>query len=284
MVRVSLLARLQRLSQPAPAPRVPLVVGDDALGSVDAQLAAALAGRAALEFRRRTRDGALCLASAPRARLEARFAEVTEALDDLGVLPPRRGEAYGIRTSLRAPVRFALERAAVDVLGLPAYGTHLNGYVLREDGVHLWVATRAATKASFPGALDHVVAGGLPLGMEPRANLLKEAAEEAGLTPDDLRTVREVGRLVYACTVPTGWRRDTVLVYDVDLAPEVTPRATDGEVERFELWPLPRVLDALRGDAPFKFNVGPAILLSLLARGHLDADPECAAVRAALAH
>jgi len=37
---------------------------------------------------------------------------------------------------------------------------HINGYVVRDGQISLWVAKRAATKQTWPSLLDHIVAGG----------------------------------------------------------------------------------------------------------------------------
>lgn len=276
---MSLLARLERLDQMPDGPLVALRLEDEELGRLDASLARELS-RALPDDLALEADGALRLVAGDRAALDARAARLVDALDRWGRLPPRRGERYAIRPDLGSAVRFAIERAAVDVLGLPAFGVHLNAFVQRDDGLALWVARRARTKPTFPLALDHLVAGGLPEDMDPRANLEKEAAEEAGLDPATLADARCLGELRYACVVPQGVRNDTVFVYDVELPASVQPEAKDGEVEAFYLWSIDEVLTALRGDADFKFNVGPAILASFLERGLLDHDPEHAALAA----
>src|SRR3546814_15669982 len=74
-----------------------------------------------------------------------------------------------------------IERAACPVLGIRAWGVHMNGYVRRADGLHLWVARRARDKPTYPGMLDNTVAGGQPIGLGLKENLIKECAEEAGI-------------------------------------------------------------------------------------------------------
>ena len=37
---------------------------------------------------------------------------------------------------------------------------HINGYVSGAEGQRLWLARRSATKPTWPGMLDHIVAGG----------------------------------------------------------------------------------------------------------------------------
>jgi hypothetical protein len=67
-----------------------------------------------------------------------------------------------------------VERAAASLLGIRAYGVHVNGYVTLPNGdIELWVAKRAANKQTFPGKLDHLVAGGLPAGIPPGECVIK---------------------------------------------------------------------------------------------------------------
>ena len=45
----------------------------------------------------------------------------------------------------------------------------------------MWIGRRARDKPTFPGMLDNFVAGGQPIGIGLMDNLIKEAAEEAGV-------------------------------------------------------------------------------------------------------
>ncbi|KAL2929282.1 Nudix hydrolase 20 chloroplastic [Bienertia sinuspersici] len=60
------------------------------------------------------------------------------------------------------------------------YGVHMNGYV-ETSQKFLWVGKRSLTKPTFPGMLDHLVAGGLPHGIPCGENMIKECEEEAGI-------------------------------------------------------------------------------------------------------
>ncbi len=64
---------------------------------------------------------------------------------------------------------------------------------------------------------------------------------------------------------PEGLRRDWVHCYDLILPQDFMPRAADGEVEAFELWPLTRVFEAVRDTDDFKFNVN-LVLIDLFIR------------------
>ena len=63
-------------------------------------------------------------------------------------------------TSFHSEPLALVERAAAVHLGIKAYGVHVNGYVRGPFGIELWVATRSKDKPTWPGRLDHIVAGG----------------------------------------------------------------------------------------------------------------------------
>merc|ERR1719210_774832 len=98
-----------------------------------------------------------------------------------------RNENWPVKSSFYAPEELVLERAAAPLFGVNNYGCHVNGLVKCHGTTgnhpsHLWVARRAATKQTHPGKLDHMVAGGLAHGEQPKENVLKECAEEAGIS------------------------------------------------------------------------------------------------------
>jgi 8-oxo-dGTP pyrophosphatase MutT (NUDIX family) len=158
---------------------------------------------------------------------------------------------------------------------------HLNGIVRRADGTHIWVGKRAADKKLDPGKLDHLVAGGVPAGYTPFAALLKEAGEEAGLPEEMAAQARLTGVFKYNMERPEGLRRDVIYAYDLELPESFTPHPVDGEVEHFELWPLPRVLAVLSTTDEFKFNVT-LVLIDLLLREGLITGEAAQILRAAL--
>ena len=192
-----------------------------------------------------------------------------------------RGEAFDVRAHPDGKVLARIDRGALPAFGIAAVGVHVNGLVETPDGPLLWVARRAANKSLDPGKLDHIVAGGVPAGLTPAETLVKEAAEEAAIPAPLARRARHVASIDYAMERPEGLRRDRVLAYDLTLPADFRPRAADGEVESFELWPLPRVLAAVRRTDDFKFNVT-LVLIDLFLRRDLLAEPEAGALRAAL--
>ncbi|MGH7042795.1 MAG: DUF4743 domain-containing protein [Acetobacteraceae bacterium] len=192
-----------------------------------------------------------------------------------------RGEAFDVRARPDGPVLARIDRGALPAFGIAAVGVHVNGLVDAADGPLLWVARRSAGKSLDPGKLDHIVAGGVPAGLTPAETLVKEAAEEAAIPAALARQARHVATISYAMERPEGLRRDCVLAYDLALPAGFRPRAADGEVESFELWPLPRVLTAVRATDDFKFNVN-LVLIDLFLRRGMIPPAEAEVLRAAL--
>ncbi len=125
------------------------------------------------------------------------------------------------------------------------------------------------------------MAGGVPAGLTPEATLVKEAAEEAAIAPDLARQAVHVGVIRYAMERPEGLRRDLLHCYDLRVPTEFCPHPQDGEVELFDLWPLPRVMETVRTTNEFKFNVN-LVLIDLFIRRGLIANDGAAALRLAL--
>jgi 8-oxo-dGTP pyrophosphatase MutT (NUDIX family) len=193
----------------------------------------------------------------------------------------RRREDFDVRETVDGPSLAVLDRGALPDFGVIGLGAHLNGLVRRPDGLHLWVAKRAADKKLDPGKLDHLVAGGVPAGFTPFETLLKEAAEEAALPQGLAQNARPVGRFAYDMERPEGLRRDVIFAYDLELPESFTPVPADGEVESFSLRPLGEVLVAVRDTDDFKFNVS-LVLIDLFIRHGLIAGAAADTLRGAL--
>ena len=208
------------------------------------------------------------------AAVSAALADIVASLAAAGLMGSPRGEMTPVFRQWGEGALGQIDRAGLPGLGLRAFGVHVNGTVESESGLQLWVGRRAMDRLVAPGKLDHLVAGGVPMGYTAWETLVKEADEEAGLSADIARTARPVGAISYRLALPEGLRDDTLFVYDLELPPDVTPHANDGEVERFELWPIGRVIETLRETDEFKFNVNLVLIDFLARRGFLDPDRE----------
>lgn len=206
---------------------------------------------------------------------DARTAAVSQVLALLvaeGLAPPPRHELYPVVAQWAEPPLFALDRAHVPLLGVRAFGVHLNGFVRRPDGLYMWIAQRAEDRAVAPGKLDNMVAGGQPIGLGLMENLIKECAEEAGLAPHLARQAQPVGAVSYCLESDIGLKPDTLFVFDLDLPEDVTPVNQDGEIAAFMLWPIRQVLERLATTDDFKFNVPHVILDFALRHGVITPD------------
>ncbi len=253
-----------------PGERLAFHIGADPVGWVRPALAEALGGFSEIE------------ATPTRITLTAPVAlqPIARALSARG-FSRWRNEAFDVRAAADGPVLAVLDRGALPAFGVLAEGVHVNGLVRRADGLHLWIARRSTTKLLDPGKLDHLVAGGVPAGLSPAQTLVKEAAEEAAVPEALAATARRVAMLLYAMERPEGLRRDRLHCYDLALPEDFTPRAADGEVEAFELWPIGRVLETVRDSDAFKFNVN-LVLIDLFLRERLIGGPAADVLRAAL--
>ena len=259
---------------PSAAHLLPLALGGARIGFVEPDLADALA---AWGF---ARDGAgLAL---PAEGAQAALDSAARALAALGRLR-LRGEAFDVRAGVEGPVLARIDRGAIPAFGVIGHGVHVNGLVRRPDGLHVWVGVRARGKAVAPGQLDNLVGGGIPAGLDAAATLLKEAEEEASIPAALARRARPRGRITDVLTLPEGLRRDVLHVFDLELPEDFAPRPNDDEVERFELWPAARLLEAVRETEQVKFNVN-LVLIDLFLREGLIAPEgrEGRALRAAL--
>ena len=202
--------------------------------------------------------------------------EVVERLDETGDISRLRTEDYPVvRRWGEAPL-FRINRGATPTFGVRGFGVHVNGYLGDPegglDGLRLWVGKRAMDKATAPGKLDHIIAGGQPYGLGIMENLIKEAGEEAGLAPELARRAVPAGAVSYVCERPEGLRDDVLFSFDLRMPDDVVPVNTDGEVDYFELWPMARVLERIRDTDDFKFNVNLVILDFAIRRGLITPD------------
>jgi len=269
---VSLLDRLRVIRPPDLTHYRRFLVDGHTVGWVAADLAARLREHDAVF----SVDDAVGLSSRLRGDAERTAAVdgVLRALKAEGWFRGWRDEAYPVGPSFETRL-FRMERAAVPAFGVRAYGIHVNGFVGQDADLRLWVGRRSRRKPTYPGQLDHLVAGGQPAGLSLEENLLKECAEEASLTPDILRRARPVGLVSYLMENEEGLRNDVLFNYDLELPPDFVPVNADGEIEEFFLWPIERVIRELSETDNFKFNVAFVIIDFLIRHGFVGPeDPD----------
>lgn len=202
----------------------------------------------------------------------AAMGDVTRDLYESGIFTGWRSEFFPVLPRFGAAPLLRLERSAVPVFGVHGYGVHMNGYVRDGDRIKLWVGKRADNRAIEPGKLDHLVAGGISLGLGVAECLVKECEEEASIPAALAQQARPVGAIRYRME-HQGWlRNDTLFVYDLELPADFVPVNKDGEIASFELMELDAVCAILSAGQDFKFNVALVVIDFLIRHGHIAPD------------
>ena len=206
---------------------------------------------------------------------EARSEAVGAAMRDLkdkGHISGWRGEIYPVKPTFGMRPLFELERAAVPLLGIRAFGVHMNGIVRQGSNIKMWVGRRSKHKPTFPGMLDNMVAGGQPIGLSLIDNLVKECGEEANIPPDLAHRAVPVGAVSYVKEMPEGLKPDVQFCFDLELSADFTPKPMDDEIEYFELWPIEKVMEVVSTTAEFKYNCNLVIIDFLIRNGLIPPD------------
>lgn len=198
--------------------------------------------------------------------------EVLRALEEEGVVKGRRNEYYPVTRTYAEPPFLQMERAGVPHFGVRAFGVHMNGFVRRADGIHMWIGRRAKDKPTYPGMLDNTVAGGQPIGISLRDNLIKECKEEANIPAAMARQAVAVGCITYTVEADDGLKPDVQFCYDLEMPDDFTPRNTDGEIAEFHLWPIAKVAQVVETTREFKFNCNLVIIDFLIRHGLIAPD------------
>lgn len=215
-------------------------------------------------------DGQLMLVGTDFASRSAALSAIVDRLIAVGELRPALGEFYPVLAELDPEPRLQVDRTAVAWFGVRAAGVHLNGWLRRVDGLHVWVAERSRQKRSYPGHLDNLVAGGTAIGLSSRQTLVKECHEEAGIPAELAQRAVAVGALRYVMQEGRSLKPDHLDCFDLELPAGFVPRPLDGEVETFRLWSVAEVAASLRGAELWKPNCALVMIDFLLRHGALD--------------
>ena len=208
--------------------------------------------------------------------------EKAKARNIFEVLKGWRNELYPIYGpySSRKPM-LSMERAGSALFGINSYGVHMTIYVNSPQGLKIWVPRRARNKQTYGGMLDNTVAGGLSTGEEPFDCLVREAAEEASLSEQLVRSnAKPCGTVSYFhIRDPRAGGESGLLqpecqyVFDMEIGAEVIPKPGDNEVEDFYLWTVDEVKRAL-AEGQFKPNCAAVLLDFFIRHGILTAENE----------
>jgi 8-oxo-dGTP pyrophosphatase MutT (NUDIX family) len=229
------------------AARVPFVVNGAEVGSV---ARAHLAGLRAWPQWLQVDDRRVMLRGDPAA-LQAALSHINVALREQGLIRAWRDEVFPLFDPATLVRLAVMERATARFWGTLTLGTHATGYVADGAGrpTHLWIAQRSTTKATDPGKHDNLIGGGVPEGQTPLQALVREAWEEAGLAPGQMRDVAPGSVLRLQRDIPEGLQHEWLYSYDLRVPPGLVPRNQDGEVAGFACLPLEGALQLASGEA-----------------------------------
>jgi 8-oxo-dGTP pyrophosphatase MutT (NUDIX family) len=175
------------------------------------------------------------------------------------------GENTSAMAMNNAPSQLVFERCGHQFLGGVTHAVHVNA--LTPDGL-MWCGRRALSKATDPGRLDNVCAGGVPVGESLQETLRREMMEEAGINLEQCSAVAAVATVRTSRSEAIGWHDEYLHVTNVLLPPHVVPRNQDGEVSGFELLHSHQVMQAIR-DNDMTADAGLTVVQALGCSGFL---------------
>jgi 8-oxo-dGTP pyrophosphatase MutT (NUDIX family) len=219
--------------------------------------------------------------AAPADAATAALKALNAGLRTSGHILGWRDEMFAVPDPIALHSLASMERAATRFWGTLTFGAHATGFVRGADGrpSHLWIAQRSPCKATDPGLFDNLIGGGVPVGQTPQQTLVREAFEEAGLTPEQVqaaqapksplaslaplaptisqavqypRAAGAIGPPAHSVLrvhrdVPHGLQHEWLYCFDVELPPGVQPCNQDGEVAGFTCLPLAEAVAVAAG-------------------------------------
>ena len=167
---------------------------------------------------------------------------IAEFLRDKGLINGWRNEDFAYIDE-QGHERFRLERAAFRTFGLQSRAVHINGYTSNQ---RLWLAKRSMNKATHPGLMDNLAAGGINADETVRNCAIRELWEEAGVPRDLALNVTPISAMPSMRPVPPrGLHHETLYTFDLFLPESFTPQNQDGEVSAFELVRFDQAVDLI---------------------------------------
>ncbi len=210
--------------------------------------------------------------STSKARTEA-VKKIAPDLVASGRFPELRQEIYAVKNRWSEKEYLRMDRGLVPAFGARAYGVHVNGFVEKKDGPHLWIGTRASERMVEPGKLDNIVAGGQPAGLSLIKNVIKECEEEASIGAARAKAAVPASVITYVCERDDGLRADTLFCFDLEMPRGEKPKPSE-EIASFELMPIGEALRLVRSTNRFKFNVNLVVIDFAIRRGFITPEKE----------
>jgi 8-oxo-dGTP pyrophosphatase MutT (NUDIX family) len=175
-------------------------------------------------------QGKIVIQNAKPSDLSTSLAKLADRMHQGGLIPGWRQEDFAW-IDQNGHEYFRLERAAFRTFGFRSMASHVNGYT---KAGNIWLGRRSETKATDPGRLDNLAAGGIGADETPWVNARRELWEEAGVPPQISKQIEPVGRIHMRRPIPgRGFHDEQLYVYDLELSENFIPTNHDGEVSSF---------------------------------------------------
>lgn len=178
-----------------------------------------------------------------------------------------RNEKYAVKLSDNTSI--LVERGAIAIFGFTSYGCHINAFYKKGNTTFMWVGKRSMNKATYPGYLDQMVAGGISASTGILETVIKECMEEANVCDALAKQAKFVSTISYIEETAAGIAPGIEYIFDLIVEEDFIPFCNDGEVEEFYLWDIATILERID---EFKPNCA-AVIIDFCIR-HSIADPQ----------
>ena len=175
------------------------------------------------------------------------------------LISSKHKEYFPVFKSFKSKPLLKVQRVIGPFFGIQFFGVHLNGYIKKRNKYFMWIGKRSK-KGNFPNNYDQIAAGGLPYNISKEKNLIKEAYEEANISERLITNAKYKGTISYRAENKIGLSRHILFCYDLKTPNDFYPKNNDGEVLKFYLWPIDKILKIIKTSRRFKFDCALVII------------------------
>eukprot|EP00927_Polykrikos_kofoidii_P073340 TRINITY_DN69380_c0_g1_i1.p1 TRINITY_DN69380_c0_g1~~TRINITY_DN69380_c0_g1_i1.p1 ORF type:complete len:567 (+),score=65.59 TRINITY_DN69380_c0_g1_i1:79-1779(+) len=209
----------------------------------------------------------------------------TERLIERGKLCRRHGELVPVSEGWGQQELCVVDENAAPLFGVTSLGVHLIAYTTEEPSGRVngvWMAQRTPlrsnpTSSLWPHRWDPTVAGGAKAGLSLYDNVLKKAAEEAGIeSPITVSRIVASGCTSLMTANPDGsdLKQSLYFAWDLRVDTGFKPQPADGDVHEFALWSLAELEREVRTGVRLRPAMVPVMVAFLIRHGIITADTE----------
>ena len=140
---------------------------------------------------------------------------------------------------------YKIPRGMLDILGLPAYGVHCNGWQIEGKNLFFYLGKRSERLNKFPGLYDNLIGGGQPCNLSLKENLIKEGFEEIGLNKMFMNKAELKSFNHYIHDNNDSLNSAIIATFDLELDKSFRFNGQDNEVEKVERFEVNEVFELL---------------------------------------